>query len=333
MVRKITVVFALAVVLLMPAASIYAMLKGGVVTPDDAGDVSESIALWYLESCPTFSFDGIVPSIQILDVKALESYPVQYIVTISFECSHAGYGNRTGQVLAQVITPHEIVITIIDGKVVSAIIDGYWDEIKQHEEVRSELIPPEMAKDLAVQYILENYPDLLVELPEVWSFEILTSEGIVGASVQQFVGNGWVVNVSFPVIAKPDYKVSIRYDGIDDFEWEGSVKQSCYVEESLISVRPRILSQEDARDIAVAYLLENFEDLEGLEAPSEWSVEDLTPEGLVGYFKQEFTAGGWTVRVGNPVVWKPVFEVEVEYGGEFSWKGTVDQSGSVETTK
>jgi hypothetical protein len=92
-----------------------------------------------------------------------------------------------------------------------------------------------------------------------------------------------------------------------------------------------MLSQEDVMDIIVSYLVENNN---VVEIPSEWIVEDLTNEGLVGYITQEFRSGDWTVTVGNPVVWKPYFIIEVEYSGDisFTWKGTVDQTGSLETT-
>jgi hypothetical protein len=106
------------------------------------------------------------------------------------------------------------------------------------------------------------------------------------------------------------------------------VDQSSNVEETTTSLRPSILSQENARDIEVSYLMDSVEHLKGLETPYNWAVEDLTPEGFLGYTNVEFRA---RVKVSNPVVWKPTYEVEVEYSGEFTltWKGTVDQSGSV----
>ena len=48
-----------------------------------------------------------------------------------FTSSHAGYGNRSAQVTAQVITGHTIQVVIIDGIVDTAVIDGKWDEIGQ----------------------------------------------------------------------------------------------------------------------------------------------------------------------------------------------------------
>lgn len=325
--RNILPVITLLAALMFTGASFFA--------PQGSGDGFtqggvEDIALKYLLGSPTFAYDGIPDSVNILDVVAMESFPVQYVVTIAFDCSHAGYGDRTGQILAQVITFHEIRVKIVEGWVVSAVIDDMWDELNQQEEGRND--SPDQAKDLAVQYIIENYPELGVELPSYWAFEIITPQGLIGSTLLRFTSEGWEVNVSFPVALKPVYRVSINYSGPVAFDWGGSVDSIGVVEEDHMRIGSVILTQEDARDIIVSYLVETYV---SVDAPSGWTVEDLTPEGLVGYFTQKFRGGGWTVTVGNPVVWKPVFDVEVEYSGDtsFTWEGTVDQTGSVETTQ
>jgi len=205
--------------------------------------------------------------------------------------------------------------------------------LNQREVEKNELLPPELAKDLAIEYILENHPELgTITLPEFWAFEILTPAGLIGASTHQFIGDGWTVNVTFPVVMKPVYTISIRYSGDVSFTWEGTVDQDGNTEESSISLKPQILSPEEARDIALVYLIENKETLGDLKVPSSWTVEELTPPDLVGYFSQQFTSEGWTVNVSNPVVWKPTYEIEIEYKGDvsFRWEGTVDQGGNVE---
>lgn len=332
-----SLVLALMVSGLFPALSIYMCqtMPTGANTEDEA----IIVAIRFLKNSPTFKFDGIPVSVSVVDTKILESYPVQYVITIAFDSRHAGYGDRTGRVLAQVITPHEIVITVVEGKVIKAVIDDKWDELNQHE-VQSELLP-KFAKDLAIKYIFENYPELgTIPTPEFWTIEILKPLGLIGSSIQQFTGDGWAVNVSYPVVMRPIYTISIQYSGDISFTWEGAVDQSGNVEETSISVKPisvepEILSPEDARDIAVAYLIENKETLKDLQAPSSWKVKELTPPDIVGYFSQQFTSEGWTVNVSNPVVWKPTYEVEIEYKGEvsFHWKGTVDQGVNVKESE
>jgi hypothetical protein len=101
---------------------------GGIDDPDER---AIEIAKQFVIEAPTFKFDGILDTITVLDVQILESYPVQYVVTITFDSKHAGYGDRTGQQLAQVITPHHAVIKVVTGEVVSAILDGQWNELDQ----------------------------------------------------------------------------------------------------------------------------------------------------------------------------------------------------------
>ncbi len=297
---------------------------------DPDSDSAEEIALEFLKNGATFKFDGIEGTIEVEETRILESYPVQYIVIISFDSSHAGYGDRTGQVLAQVVTPHSAWIKVVNGEVVSAVLDNTWDELNQ-ELRQSELIPIEQARDLVIQYILEKY-DITVPVPEEWTFAILTPEGLVGASTQQFVGGGWEMNISFPAVITPIYALSVSYTGETSFTWEGTVDQLCNVRETSTSLRPEILMPEDARDIAVEYVIKNMEAMKGVEIPSGWIAEETTPSGLVGFSSRRYICDGWSVNISWPVVWKPIYQVEIEYTGEFtySWEGTVDQSGSIE---
>jgi hypothetical protein len=43
---------------------------------------------------------------------------------------HGGYGDRTDQIVTEAITPHVIVV-IVEGQVISAIMDDRWDELNQ----------------------------------------------------------------------------------------------------------------------------------------------------------------------------------------------------------
>jgi len=294
-------------------------------------------ALGFLMKSPTFSFDGIPESVEVVGVETLRM-PWTWEVSISFQCRQAGYGDRTGQVLAQVITPHEIRIVVSAGEVRSAVIDGVWDELDQRE-VGSELLPPEMARDLAVRYILDRYPELGdLELPAEWVFTDLTPEGLLGYSTFRYTGLGWGVNVSFMVVLEPVYNVYVEHSGDVEFTWEGTVDQSSTVTETSTSLTPaqmEILSPEQARDLAVEYVLANYPELEGVEEPTVWAMEDLTPEGLLGYSTFQYASGSWTVEVGFPVVWKPTYQVELTLDGEpvFTWTGTVAQDGTVSTVE
>jgi putative hemolysin len=108
------------------------MLVSGCITgtSDDSKVLSAGIANRFIENSATYRFDG----------SGLKQAGVQkggcatcWQVAFQFTSAHAGYGNRSGQIVAQVITLHTAVVTVDDGKVISAILDDRWDEIAQDE--------------------------------------------------------------------------------------------------------------------------------------------------------------------------------------------------------
>ena len=86
----------------------------------------KALAESWMREAPTYKYDG--SGLVFINYVQQESFPVRHVLTYNFMSSHAGYGNRTGMMTAQVITEHSIMITIVDGTVDSAVIDGKWDE-------------------------------------------------------------------------------------------------------------------------------------------------------------------------------------------------------------
>jgi hypothetical protein len=95
-----------------------------------SGDKAKVIAEEWIKSAPTYSFDG--SDLVLVDNRSGENYPEEHILTYNFTSSHGGYGNRTGQMVTQVITSHTIEVTLYNSNVVFAIIDGVWDEREQN---------------------------------------------------------------------------------------------------------------------------------------------------------------------------------------------------------
>jgi len=155
---KLTVVAGLLIASVFPAFSLYTGLNEGVGLPEE--EMAMKAALSFVREGPTYSFDGIAGTLTVIGIDVLESLPVQYVISISFDSRHAGYGDRTGQVLAQVITHHTAVVKIVNRKVVSAVLDGKWDELNQREISSGDgkpsniVLSPESASDVAIRYVL-----------------------------------------------------------------------------------------------------------------------------------------------------------------------------------
>jgi hypothetical protein len=188
----------------------------------------EQIALNFLKNGATYRFDGIEDSITILDYYMLESYPVQHVYVISFDTAHAGWGDREGTFIAQVITNHVIEITIVEGEVVSAVIDDQWDELNQEQVIPQEYLELEEVREIALDYVAEQYQ---IDFPGNWISEVTTPENLVGASTIQYISGYWTVTISYPVVQFPEYSVTIQNTSTG-FNWNGTVTSNGEVTEA-----------------------------------------------------------------------------------------------------
>jgi len=104
------------------------MLAQAFLDADEAD--ARRVAEEFVRNSPTFVFDGIPATLDVGETlyPDLEN---AWTFVIRFESAHAGYGDRTGQMVAEVITPHEAHITVANREVVSALMDGKWDMLAQ----------------------------------------------------------------------------------------------------------------------------------------------------------------------------------------------------------
>lgn len=224
---RLSTVLALVITMSLPALSLYAwQMRGASISEDET---AVDVALVFLKNGATFKFDGIPETLIIGETLILESYPIQYVVTITFDSRHAGYGDRTGQILAQVITRHTARITVVNGGVVSATLDDVWDELNQEElyQPDGEFVTPESAFDAVIRYLAVTHDELKgTAVPSSWKEKDLTPPGLMGASKIQFSGAGWTVNVSWAVVLSPTYTIEAVYTGEPSFTWSGTVDQA-----------------------------------------------------------------------------------------------------------
>ena len=118
----------------------YALGRGGdsngftPVTQEESQGIAED----YLVSSPTFAFDGMEDTLRLVDTHTARC-PSCWAFEFEFQCRHAGYGDRSGQAVAEVITPHTAAIMVEEGEVVQAVMDGVWDMMKQAETITVEV--------------------------------------------------------------------------------------------------------------------------------------------------------------------------------------------------
>jgi hypothetical protein len=94
------------------------------VTENSSGKIASN----YVINAHTYRFDGY----ELKHTKTLAlKCPYCWLFSYEFKSRHAGYGDRSGQTLAQAVTDHRMEVTVEKGIVTGAIIDGKWDELHQ----------------------------------------------------------------------------------------------------------------------------------------------------------------------------------------------------------
>jgi hypothetical protein len=105
---------------------------GNPVHPNDPTVMQNdklTLAKQFVMDDATFQFDGMADTI----AATIDESTDPAIATVEFTSRTAGYGNRTGMVLAEVLTPHKAIVKISNGQVISAVMDETWDMMGQKE--------------------------------------------------------------------------------------------------------------------------------------------------------------------------------------------------------
>src|SRR5512136_748210 len=79
---------------------------------------SQRVAEEFVKIEGTFRFDGIPETLKLTGTVSIAG---GWKFIFDFDSRYGGYGNRTGQVLAHVITHHEVEVEVKAGRVVSAM--------------------------------------------------------------------------------------------------------------------------------------------------------------------------------------------------------------------
>jgi hypothetical protein len=144
-IKIISIILCLVILILNGSACI----SSTTVYQEESRQVAEEFVK--LES--TFHFDGLLETFMVTGATPAAS---GWEFTIEFDSRHAGYGDRSGQILAQVITHHTVEITVQTGEVTSAIMDGIWDMMNQRllDDFEISLAPIHEVKT----YIMKSNP-------------------------------------------------------------------------------------------------------------------------------------------------------------------------------
>jgi len=122
---------------------------------------SKNMAEEFLRNSATFVFDGIEDTLKLTETLQARC-PYCWVFIFEFDSEHSGYGDRTGKVLAEVITHHRAAIGIEQLEITSAVMDDQWDML------RHEIIGIEETLDVA-ELLANPVYDTLVRIHGVVS--------------------------------------------------------------------------------------------------------------------------------------------------------------------
>ena len=91
---------------------------------EEAKEIAQN---WIINESPTYVFDGF--DLMIEDAEEIIRQEL-YRFVFSFNSRSAGYGDRTQEISAQVITPHTMEVIMEKAEVITAITDRIYDEIE-----------------------------------------------------------------------------------------------------------------------------------------------------------------------------------------------------------
>lgn len=122
----------------------------------DAAKAREVAEQWVKSEAPTYVFDGY--DLELLEVEEIVPQR-RYELTFAFTSRAAGYGDRTEEMAAQVITPHQMVVVADQGEVVIAVTDGVYDEIAG--EMVEETLPETMQINLYFVEVIDGQEQIV----------------------------------------------------------------------------------------------------------------------------------------------------------------------------
>jgi hypothetical protein len=96
---------------------------------EPSAEEAQEITEQWITSAPTYSFDGSNLTLESHIIE--ETLPSTHGLIYTFTSSHEGYGDRSDEVLTEKTTNHTIRVGLSQRKIISAVIDGSWDEIRQ----------------------------------------------------------------------------------------------------------------------------------------------------------------------------------------------------------
>ncbi|MFW6126174.1 MAG: protease inhibitor I42 family protein [Chloroflexota bacterium] len=181
---------------------------------DFTQEQSRDIAEQYVRNSPTFAFDGMEDSLSLAGNVTMRC-PYCWAFEFEFQSSHAGYGDRTDQAVAQVITHHTAWITVHRGEVVEAVMDGVWDMMEQRMvdgvgEPVTEIFSVDAGETFTIS--LESNPSTGYGWTAHFDGQMLELVAVDYEASSELIGAGGIETFEFGALQEGDTTIVMVYE-------------------------------------------------------------------------------------------------------------------------
>ncbi len=193
------------------------------------------------------------------------------------------------------------------------------------DEFTTEIFDPTSARQEIVTYLIENYA---IEIVEAWEeFDGSPDE----VSTVRYISGPWIIALTPDEGAIESATYNVEIGEITGFHWEGTIDANGVIKETSYIPPATILTPDQARDAAVAYLVNTY----ALAAPQEW-IEQQVEQDIPGFTRKLYTSEAWVVEVlfapAAPIV--PSYQLIIDNLNEvLRWEGEVSSRGEITETQ
>jgi hypothetical protein len=234
-----------------------------------------------------------------------------------------GWNVTIGNVVYYDITYH-VNVTYTENGVVRVDLHGtvHNDVVNETSCTLNLLSKQEQARNDVMTYIQTNHPVTVAILPvNNWTGGKVTTS-LLGAETYNYTGSNWTVILNYPVIPNPTYTVTANYTWQDTtLAWEGTWQNGNITETQYTPPSNTIyFTDAQIRDAIMTYI-----QTAPLMTDLNWTGQDITPPGLVGYSTYQYKSINWVITMGHPITPMQTYEITANYTSAdvtVQWSGT-----------
>jgi len=199
-----------------------------------------------------------------------------------------------------------------------------------------EPLTEEQIRDEAIVYMQTNHAELAELLTDISWEGGRVETGLLGSEIYNYTNANWTITVQYPVVPNPIYTITANYTAEDiTLTWEGTYENGTIIETSYNPPNFIYFTKEQIRDSVMNFIQINHDETAPLMTNLNWTAQNLTPQGLIGYVTYRYDSTNWVVTVGSPVTLNPIYKVNASYtDGDtmVTWEGTAQGPTVTETS-